>query len=350
MRLLFDVLHPAHVHFFRPLAGEVIAAGGEVLFTARDKDVTLQLLRAARLPYEILSEIGGGPLGLARELALRTVRLVKVCRRFQPDALLGIMGPCIAPAGRLLGLPALVCYDTETAWVTNRWVYPLATRVLTPRAYLGPTRRNQIRYDGYHELAYLHPARFQPDPQRLRPHGIEPGEPFALVRFVSWEASHDVGDRGFADRHGFVEALASRVRVVISAERDVPADLRSLALRVPPEDIHHVLAAARLYVGEGATTAVEAAVLGTPAVFVHTARLGYMLELERRFGLLYCRRDQRSAMRIALELMEDPSFTAARWARRRQRMLDDSVDVTAWLRDTVDEVVSWRLRPAGQQR
>jgi len=345
VRLLFDVLHPAHVHFFRPLAEEVLRGGGEVRFTARDKDVTLQLLQAAGLPHEVLSEIGGGVVGLARELALRTARLVQVCRAFRPDALLGIMGPAIAPAGRLLGTPSLVCYDTETAWVTNAWVYPLATRVLTPRAYLGPTRRNQVRYDGYQELAYLHPARFTPDPERLRPYGLQPGEPFALVRFVSWEASHDVGDRGFGDRRGFVEQLARRIRVVISAERGVPDDLRPLALRVPPEDIHHVLAAAQLYVGEGATTAVEAAVLGTPAVFVHTARLGYMLELERRYGLLYCRRDQRSAMRIALELMEDLPFTAARWARRRQRMLDESVDVTAWLKTAVDEVVSCGGRP-----
>ena len=71
MRLLFDVLHPAHVHFFRPLAEAAIEGGGEVLFTAREKDVTRQLLEAYALPGEILTGIGGGMVGLAREMAVR---------------------------------------------------------------------------------------------------------------------------------------------------------------------------------------------------------------------------------------------------------------------------------------
>jgi len=345
MRLLFDVLHPAHVHFFRNLAGEVVEQGGEVLFTARHKEVTVDLLQAHDLPHEILSGNGGGAVGLAQELVLRSARLTRVCRRFRPDALLGIMGPCIAPVGRLLGIPSLVCYDTETATATNSWVYPMATRVLTPRAYLGPTRGNQLRYDGYQELAYLHPSRFEPDLDRLRRYGLD--EPFALVRLVSWEASHDVGDHGFVDPVGFVEQLSRKVRVVISAERGVPPQLAEHQLQVPPQDLHHVLAGASLYVGEGATTAVEAALLGTPAVFVHTARLGYVQELEQRYGLLYARTRQQHALWLALELVDDPQRTAAVWARRRQRMLDTCIDVTAWLHRTVADEIGARGGRAG---
>ena len=61
MRLLFDVLHPAHVHFFRYLAETVLNDGGDVLFTARRKEVTVELLDAYGLPYEVLSGIGGAP-------------------------------------------------------------------------------------------------------------------------------------------------------------------------------------------------------------------------------------------------------------------------------------------------
>ena len=340
MKLLFDVLHPAHVHFFRNLAAEVEGAGGEVLFTARRKEVTVDLLQAFGLPHQVLSGIGGGPLGLAHELAQRTARLTSVCKQFRPDALLGIMGPCIAPVGRLLGIPALVCYDTETATVTNSWVYPLATRVITPRAYRGRTRRNQLRYNGYQELAYLHPRRFTPDLERLAKHGLE--APFALLRLVSWEASHDVGDHGFGDPVGFVHALQQHVRVVISAERGVPPELAAHQLLVPPQDLHHVLAGACLYVGEGATTAVEAALLGTPAVFVHTARLGYVEELEQRFGLLFTRTEQARALSLCLDLVEDPERTAEVWRRRRDRMLETCIDVTDWLHAVTRDVIRGR--------
>jgi predicted glycosyltransferase len=120
MKLLFDVLHPAHVWFFNYLARTTLDEGGEVMFYARDKDVTLHLLRALDLPHEVLSGIGGGRLGLAREMAVRTAKLVRRARRFKPDLMLGIMGPIIAPVGRMTGIPSWVFYDTETATLTNR--------------------------------------------------------------------------------------------------------------------------------------------------------------------------------------------------------------------------------------
>ena len=44
MKVLIDINHPAHVHFFRQPALALQRAGHEVLFTSRDKDVTQELL------------------------------------------------------------------------------------------------------------------------------------------------------------------------------------------------------------------------------------------------------------------------------------------------------------------
>ena len=339
MRLLFDVLHPAHVHFFRHLAEHTLAGGGDVLFTARRKDVTIELLRALDLPHEELTGIGGGMLGLAREMAVRTAKLTRRVRRFQPDLLLGIMGPVITPVGHITGVPSWVFYDTETAGITNRWVYPLCSRLHLPDSYRGDAPAKAIRYPGLHELAYLHPARFEADPGIRVEAGLDPDEPFAVVRIVSWEASHDVGDTGFSDPVAFVKSLAQRMRVVVSGERGVPDELRPWALRLPPHRIHHLLAAADLYVGEGATMAAEAAVLGTPAVFVHTARLGYMLELEERFELLWNTPRQERAEELVHELLDDLDATRELFARRRAALLEAKIDVSAWLIDQVEAAV-----------
>ena len=331
MRLLFDVLHPAHVHFFHRLAHHALEEGGDVLFTARQKDVTLELLEAYGLPYKVLSRIGGGVTGLARELVTRTARLSAEAIRFRPDLMLGIMGPVIAPVGKLLRVPSWVFYDTETARATNQYVYRLCDRLYVPEAYRGKTPRGTIRYPGYHELAYLHPNRFTPDPSVRSEAGLSPDEPFAVVRIVSWEASHDLGDTGFSDPVGFVRWLSERVRVVVSGERGVPPELARYAMEMPPHRIHHLLAEADLYVGEGATMAAEAAVLGTPAVFVHTARLGYMLELEERFQVLWNTPSQDTARRVVSELLEDLPSTRATFAERRARILDERIDVSAWM-------------------
>jgi predicted glycosyltransferase len=41
MRILIDVLHPAHVHFFRNFHTEMEERGHELCITARSKDRTL---------------------------------------------------------------------------------------------------------------------------------------------------------------------------------------------------------------------------------------------------------------------------------------------------------------------
>ena len=191
MRVLIDILHPAHVHFFRNFYAEMEGRGHEVCITARDKDRSVELLRAFDLPYQQISRQRSGGVGLAVEMAQRTPRLMKIMRSFQPDVMTGIMGPSIALAGALRRVPAVVFYDTEFAVQTNRLVYPLAYSVCTPDCYQGKVPGRHLQYAGYHELAYLHPNRFQPDPAVLAAFGVSPDEPYSIVRFVSWQAVHD---------------------------------------------------------------------------------------------------------------------------------------------------------------
>src|SRR5262249_29819133 len=145
--------------------------------------------------------------------------------------------------------------------------------------------RRHFSYAGYHELAYLHPVRFTPDPDALRPFSVTADEPFIVVRLVAWGALHDVGDRGFTDVVAAVRRLERHGRVLVTAEGDLPADIASRRITATPEQIHHLLAFARLFIGESATMASESAILGTPAIFVSTSVRGYTNEQERRYDL-----------------------------------------------------------------
>ena len=44
MNILIDIIHPAHVHFFRHAISEFEKRGHKVAVTARQKDVTIELL------------------------------------------------------------------------------------------------------------------------------------------------------------------------------------------------------------------------------------------------------------------------------------------------------------------
>ncbi|MGH2536626.1 MAG: DUF354 domain-containing protein [Candidatus Promineifilaceae bacterium] len=330
--IIVDVTHPAHVHFFRPAIRRWQAAGVEVVLVARAKDVTLELLELYGLEYQVLSAARKGPAGLARELLEHEGRLFRLLRKAHAAAVLEIAGTFIVHAARLSGTPALVFYDTEDAGLSNAITYPFATRVITPRAYRGDIGRKHVRYNGYHELAYLRPGYFKPDPAVLIEAELEEGEPFAILRFVAWEASHDIGRHGLSadDKRRLVAEVAAHGRVFISSEATLPAELEPYRLPVRSHRLHDLLAFANLYVGEGATVASEAAVLGTPAVYANQARLGYLDEQAERYGLMCIRPEAEDAIRTAVELISDPA-AKAEWQRRRDCMLAETEDVTEFI-------------------
>lgn len=334
MRILIDVLHPAHVHFFRNFYREMEGRGHELCITARSKDQSLELLNAYGLPYTHISTMGAdGKLPV--EMARRTGRLLKVMKSFRPDVMTGIMGPSIAVAGKLRRVPAVVFYDTEFATQTNRFVYPLAHSVCTPDCYQGKVRGTHRQYAGYHELAYLHPHRFQPDQDRLASFGVHPDEPYSIVRFVSWQAIHDRDERGLtaAQKTNLVKVLERHGRVLVSSEGELPPDLSRYAVKGPVEQIHHLLAFAQVIVGESATMSSEAAVLGVPAVYIATTGRGYTDDEERRYGLVRSFTDARYEQAVA-EVERLVSDSPREFGRRaRERLLAEKIDVTSWMVD-----------------
>lgn len=334
MRVLIDILHPAHVHFFRNFAAEMGERGHEVCITARDKDRSVDLLRAYGLDYQEISQQKSGGAGLALEMLQRTPRLMGIMRSFRPDVMTGIMGPSIALAGALRPrrVPSVVFYDTEFAVQTNRFVYPLAYSVCTPDCYTGKVPGRHPVYPGYHELAYLHPNRFTPDPAVLAEFGVTPDESFSLVRFVSWQAVHDRQERGLtlAQKKHLIDVLGKAGRVLVSSEAPLPDELAPLAVRGPVEKIHHLLARARVVVGESATMSSEAAVLGVPAVFIATTGRGYTDDEERRYGLVrhFTEDDYDSATAALEQILAEPAKT---WQDARARLLAEKIDVTGWM-------------------
>lgn len=340
MKILVEILHPAHVHVFRNAIQLWQERGDEVLVVSREKECANDLLEAYGIPYESISRIGKKKGALFLEMGVRLWRMWRLARRFKPDILIGIMGVTIAPMGKLFRRPAVVFYDTENAGITNRFVYPLSHTVCTPDCYQGEVNGNHVTYPGYHELAYLHPNRFSPDPEVVRELGLEPEGVFFLVRFVSWQASHDIGEVGLTleRKRELVRMLAAKGRVLISSEGPLPEDLEEYRFRAAPHKIHHVMAFASLLVGESATMASESAVMGVPAVFISETGRGYTDEEEARYGLVrnFKATEVEGALQAVQELVEgDPR---AYGMTQKQILLSEKVDTTAWIVDTLDKI------------
>ena len=87
MRILIDIGHPAHVHYFKNMAWQLLELGHQVLFTVKDKEVAVPLLQAYKFRYEVLGKNKKGIIPKLAGLFLYTVRLFNTTLRYKPDLL-----------------------------------------------------------------------------------------------------------------------------------------------------------------------------------------------------------------------------------------------------------------------
>lgn len=339
MKVLIDIGHPAHVHFFRNPIILLQQHGHEVVITSRVKEFATDLLEQFKLPHYTLSSLGGGGIvSLGLELVKRNLGLYKVIRKQRPDIMAAIGGVSIAQVGKLTGIPSLVFYDTENAKLQNAITYPFASQVVVPRCYESwlPKHRN-LRYDGYHELSYLHPHYFKPDRDCAIRNGLAPEGDTFFLRMVSWQANHDIGETGWNCEllAQLVKKLSLHGKVLISSETALDDELKQYAYTGAVSDVHHLLAYCRAFIGESATMASEAAVLGIPAIYAAETGRGYTNEQEQRYQLV------KNIHQLSWPLLDqtvDELFSrpAEFWQQARQTLLNDTIDVAAFVTDCIE--------------
>jgi len=304
--------------------------GHEVHIVARDKEVTKYLLNKYEFKYDIISKKIENPLGVGIEAGIRILNLLKKSK-FRPEITVSITDGTIGAFSRILGVPPIQFTDTEHADIILKTSIPFADVILTPTCFKRDLGKKQIRYNGYHELAYLHPNYFKPDSSVLDDLEVDKGDTFILLRFISWTASHDIGQTGVKNRIKFVKELEKYGRVFISAEGKLEKELEKYKIKIPPDKIHDVLYYATLYVGEGATMATESAILGTPAIYISSlvGTMGNLIELEKRYELVFSYATEVEALQRAIEILEN--YNPRIWRERRKRLIQEKIDVTKFM-------------------
>jgi uncharacterized protein len=335
MRILIDINHPAHVHLFKNFAWEMQKNGHEVFFTTREKEIAHILLKNYGFPYKSLGKNYKGMLKKLLGIVKYDFLVFREALKFKPDIFLSMGSIYNSHAAFLYRKPNIVLNDTENATLLEYLVNPFASVLLTPACFSKKFGKKQIFYPGNHELAYLHPKRFAPDPKVLDEMGLKEGDKFVIMRFVSWGAHHDVGHSGLSmeNKRIAVKEYSKYGKVFITSEGDLPDDLKPYQYRIAPEKIHHVMAYASLLFGESATMASECAVLGVPAIFIDNEGRGYTDEEEKSYGLVFnyteSEDDQISAIEKGSELLRDT--LPETWKERRNKLLSEKIDVTGFL-------------------
>ena len=156
------------------------------------------------------------------------------------------------------------------------------------------------------ENTYLHPNYFKPSAKILKKLNLSMEEKYVVLRLVSWNASHDIGQKGFSSKTliNLVDEIKNHAKVFISAENKIPNVLKQYQLTINPIEIHDVLSFASLFIGEGATMASESAIMGTPSIYVNSLTAGTLEDQEKR-GLLYIFNSSEGLAKKSIEILRD---------------------------------------------
>lgn len=332
MNILIDINHPAHVHFFKYTISALENKGHKVRIIGRNKDVVMDLLEHYNLPYIKGTTRKEGIFNLGLEFIQKIKLITTEGRKFKPDLILSIGSPPASWASKILNIPHITFDDTEHQWEQHLFYAPFSTLICTPSCFQKDFGKKQLKYDGYHELAYLHPNRFKPDNKILGEIGLDAGNSYFIVRFVSWQASHDLGEHGFSNKgkEKLVEQLGKIGRVFISSEGYLPSKFEPFRLIISPAKIHDLLYYSCLYIGEGASMASEAAVLGVPSIYVNTITAGTLEEQEKKYKLLYRVSDEENAIAMAVRISKDENVHPI-YRKRAELMVKEKIDVTDWI-------------------
>lgn len=337
MRVLIDIGHPAHVHYFKNLI-RLLSDSSSVTVTCRDIDIVKKLLINYDLSFEVVGEKGSGLFAKSMRLVQTSRQIRSIIKNRRIDIAMGVSGSAVH--GATFTDAASILFDDDDQAVQPlmaKFVTPLADTILSPSALAYEKLNKAIYYPGYHELAYLHPKRFCADPNVLAKYGLNDTEKFFILRFNAFKAHHDVKEVGMSieQKRKLVSVLRDYGRVFITSEATLDKEFEDHRIPIAHEDIHHFLAFAQMLVSDSQTMTSEAAVLGTPSFRCNSfaGRISYLEEEEKRYKLTkaYLPR-QFDWMLEAIKENAQISKVNSEWESRRQRMLEEKIDVTAfWL-------------------
>lgn len=132
------------------------------------------------------------------------------------------------------------------------------------------------------------------------------------------------------------------MKVYISSEKPLPAELQRYQLPTPANAIHSVLAYADLYLGDSQTMATEAALLGTPAIrsnsFVGPNDMTNFKVLEEQYGLLYNIREFEDVLAKVKDMAAHSH--KEEWQKKQQAYFAQVGDANEQIREVIGD---WKL-------
>jgi hypothetical protein len=307
--------------------------GHHFLITARDKDVTFDLLNNYEIPFVSRGKGSQSKIGKYLYFIQFTFKFFLKISRFKPDICIAIGSPYVIIISRLFGIPGIVFEDTEIAKQILGFYKLFADVILTPSCFRINLGKKHLKINAYKELAYLHCNHNTSDYNKILHIGSYKKN--ILMRFVSHKVNHDSLYDGLNSKMKkmLVERLSLKYKILVSTEKGLSSDFTEFEIEIHPEKIHDLILSTSLLIGESATMAAEAAVLGIPSIFIDNHGRGYTDELENIYQMVsnfkVTEHVLEKVISKAVEILETPEYVKEK--TNFTGILKNKIDITAFL-------------------
>jgi len=339
MRILFYFGHPSQYLFLRKSMEKLESNGNEIKILIKSKDVLENLLKADGFSYiNILPEIRKkSKLFIFISLIKRIIIMFPIFLRYKPDLVIAT-DPSVAHIGKLFGIGRITVLEDDYEIIKKlaKLTFPFTQTILCPEiCKVGNWNEKKVGYFGYMKLGYLHPNVFTFDKSIIKKYKIS--EKYVIIRLSQLSAYHDVGINGIS------ETLLNRLiyyfenksfQVLISSEGLMDKRYNEYKLEINPNDIHHILAGSSFLIGDSQSMTVEAAMLGIPSIRISSfaGRISVLEELEHKYKLTFAINPTKiEEVFLKLDRILRKSNLKDQFQLRKKRMLQDKIDVTAFL-------------------
>lgn len=340
MKIVIEINHPKHYYQFKYVA-ELLRLHHEVYFIARDKEIVFKILEEEKVEYYCFGKhyknIVGKLLG-SIEIFYTYYKLIK---KIKPDLLISKASLYSTMLGKLMNIKSVIFPDSEIVVLTNKIVSKFADLIITPKSFAHSFGEKHHRVNGFFEETYLSHDVFTPNPiikEKLAPEG----QLYAILRFVSWNANHDIGKNAVSTEviKKIISRIDDKMKVYITSEAKLPPELSKYALPIPKNEIHSALYYASLYIGDSQSMATESSLLGTPAIrcnkFVGENDMNAFKVLENDLHLLYNFPDWNLALK-KIDEIEDFSELKKEWIIKANDYYSGKKDINSEIVNIIQE-------------
>ena len=338
MKILIDIGHPAHVHLFKNFAWKMQDKGNEILFTCRDKEFEIDLLKAAGFKHisfgkkykTIATKIWG--------LVEFDLKMLRVALKFKPDVYVSAGSMYAAHVSYLLRKPHITLQDSEN--MEQIILYNRFSKVmLTPDAIPQKYGKKQVRYNGFQQSASLHPNYFKKDDIIRKELGIKEDERIFLIRLVALNATHDVNLTSISEERirKLIDFLNGKGHIFISSEKPLKKNFNKYKLKISPHKMHQFIANCDLLIGESGAMTNEAAYLGVPNVLI----VDVDLNVHRRYCELGLKYHFKSLNEVAFDkiewIIDNIDEVKSQFKKKSKEFIKNSIDLTKLIIQYVED-------------